>query len=121
MKLVLKFSVVYFSVLALNILAMTQVYANMTITQKLFKPVIQYQCGVELNESKLWKVSTYFMTEPNRMQLQKEVCECVSINALNDISTQDLLKATISEETKNAVAKQAALNSIKACILESKQ
>lgn len=109
------------TLLSLNIVFMTAAHANMTITQKVLKPVIQYQCEVELNTSKLWKFSTYLMTTPNQIQLKKEVCECVSINALNDISTADLLKATLSEQAKNAVAKQAALNSLKACILQSKQ
>lgn len=121
MKFGLRFKVASFILLSFNLLAMTEVHANMTVTQKLLQPVIQYQCDIELNESKLWKVSTYLMTAPNKAQLQKEVCACVSINALNDISTQDLLKATLSEEAKNAVAKQAALNSVRACILQAKQ
>lgn len=120
MKFSLKSGVISLGV-ALHLFAVTQSHANMTLTQKLLKPVIQYQCDVELNSSKLWKLSTSLMTTPNKTQLQKEVCECVATNALNDISTQDLLKATLSEEAKNAVAKQAVLNSVKSCILQSKQ
>lgn len=73
---------------------------SMTVTQKMLKPLIQYQCNQELKQSKLWKVSTYLMTDENKSNMQKEVCDCVSDNALNEIPTTDLVKATVSDEAK---------------------
>jgi len=33
------------------------------LTQKLLKPVVVYQCGVELEAARLWKVSTALLSE----------------------------------------------------------
>lgn len=97
-----------------------QACADSTLAQRALKPVIQYQCENELKQSKVWKVSTYLMSDLNKQKLQNEVCDCVSKNALNDIPAKDLVKATVSEEAKNELAKKAVLNSVKACVLELK-
>ena len=93
-------------------------HAERSLTQKALKPLIEYQCGQELKASKLWKVSTYFMQEQNKTQLQAEVCDCVGEHALKDVPAQTILKATVNEEAKNQLTRQALSNTLKACISE---
>ncbi len=42
------------------------------LTQKLLKPVVVYQCGVELEAARLWKVSTALLSEVKKNQLQMQ-------------------------------------------------
>lgn len=92
-----------------------------SVAKKMLKPVIKNQCAQELDQSKLWKVSTYLMSTSNKQQLAQDVCECVAENALTDISSKDLLRAMLDEEVKKQLTQKAVLNSVKACILESKE
>lgn len=108
------------SVLALFTSTFVQA-ADLSMTQRILKPVIQYQCEQELDGSKAWKVSTYLMSEERKSQLKKENCDCVSDHALKNIPAKDLLKATVNEEAKSAITKQAVLNSIQYCVIRSKQ
>ena len=94
------------------------IQAETSLAQKALKPVIEYQCGQELKDSKLWKASTYFMQPKNKAALEADVCECVGEQALKDVPTTTLLKATISEEAKNALTRQAISNTLKGCIGE---
>lgn len=96
----------------------THSQSDMSLTQKALKPVIAYQCGQELKESKIWKVSTYLMQDSNKAKLEHNVCNCVGEKALKDIPATTLLKATVSEEAKNQVARQAVANSLKGCVQE---
>jgi len=68
--------------------------ADMTLTQRTLKPVIEYQCAKELKASKFWTASTYFMQDST------------------------LLKATLDEEVKSKLTQQAIANSLKGCMTE---
>jgi|SRR5690606_13205589 len=96
----------------------THSHADMNLAQKALKPVIAYQCGQELKQSKLWKVSTYLMQDNNKARLERNVCDCVGEKALSDVPTSTLLKATVNEEAKNQLARQAVANSLKGCAQE---
>ena len=109
----------YIMAMSVAVLAFwTHSHADMSLTQKALKPVIAYQCGQELKDSKIWKVSTYLMQEANKAKLENNVCNCVGEKALKDIPATTLLKATVSEEVKNQVARQAVANSLKGCVQE---
>lgn len=95
--------------------------AQMSMTQKVLKPVIEYQCAAELKDSKLWKASTYFMQDTNKLKLQNEVCGCIGEHALENVPAKTLLQATINDEVKNQVVRQAMLNSLKGCLLAAKK
>lgn len=92
-----------------------------SVAKKMLKPLINKQCSQELDQSKLWKFSTYLMSASNKLQLQKEVCECIAEHALTDIPTKDLLLAVVDENIKNQVTEKAIINSAKGCILRNKQ
>ncbi|ATO20080.1 hypothetical protein BS636_10635 [Acinetobacter sp. LoGeW2-3] len=96
----------------------TNSHADMSLTQKALKPVIAYQCGQELKDSKVWKVSTFLMQDANKAKLEHNVCNCVGEKALKDIPATTLLKATVNEEAKNQLARQAVANSLKGCVQE---
>ena len=95
--------------------------SDTSVAKKMLKPVIKNQCAQELDQSKLWKVSTYLMSASKKQQVAQDVCECVAENALTDIPSKDLLRAMLDEEVKKQVTQKAVLNSVKACILQSKE
>ena len=92
--------------------------AEMTLTQRTLKPVIEYRCAKELNQSKFWKASTYLMQDANKAKLEHNVCSCVGEHALKDIPASTLLKATVDEEVKSKLSQQAIANSLKGCMTE---
>ena len=87
------------------------------LTQKLLKPVVVYQCGVELEATRLWKVSTALLSEEKRNQLQTKICGCVGENALKDIPATTLLHAVVDEQVKKQVVQQGVLNTLKGCVV----
>lgn len=94
------------------------VCADTSMTQKALKPLIEYQCGQELKDSKVWKMGTYFMAEANKQHLQQKVCGCVGEHALEGVPAKTLLKATVDEETKKELTRKAIANSLKGCMGE---
>lgn len=92
--------------------------SDASVAKKMLKPLINKQCGQELDQSKLFNATTYWMAANNKQQLHKQVCECVSEHALTDISTKDLVRAMIDDELKNQLIQKAVLNTVKACILK---
>ncbi len=94
----------------------TYSHADMSLTRKVLKPVIAYQCGEELKQSKLWKVSTYLMQDSNKAKLEHNVCNCVGEKALIDVPASTLLKAIVNEEAKKELTQKAITNSLKGCL-----
>ena len=93
-------------------------YNDLTITQKLLKPVVVYQCGIELEATRLWKVSTALLGEEKKNQLQTKICGCVGENALKDIPATTLLHAVVDEQVKKQVVQQGVLNTLKGCVVD---
>lgn len=115
MKTVLKIALFCASLICLSDAA-----AEPSAVQKMLKPYIELQCAAELKASNVWKASTYFMTERNKSQFGKDVCGCVSSNALNDVPAAALAHAAVSAEVKNQLIKKAMLNTAKSCIMQQK-
>jgi hypothetical protein len=114
-----KFMKKYIIAISVAVLAFwTHSHADISLTQKALKPVIAYQCGQELKDSTVWKVSTYLMQDANKAKLEHKVCDCVGEHALKDVPASTLLKATVNEEAKNQLARQAVANSLKGCVQE---
>ena len=90
-----------------------------SLTQKMLKPVLEQSCKSELNDSKIWQSAALFMSSERQSSVQKQICGCVSDNALKDVSAKDLAMASFSEEAKNSLIKQAVLNSVKGCAQEA--
>lgn len=86
-----------------------------TLTQKMLKPLIELQCQSELQQSKLWKASSLFMSETKQNHLQNSVCGCVSDHALDDISTKELVIASVNTSAKDKLIRQAVMNSLSGC------
>lgn len=86
-----------------------------TLTQKMLKPLIELQCQAELQQSKLWKASSLFMSETKQNHLQNSVCGCVSDHALDDISTKELVMASVNASAKDKLIRQAVMNSLSGC------
>ncbi len=89
-----------------------------SLTQKLLKPVIAYQCQSELKESKIWKAASWLMTLEQKQAHQDRICGCVSEHAMNNMNAKDVAQAMLDEEHKNRLVRQAVLNSLKGCISE---
>lgn len=92
--------------------------AQANLTQKMLSPVIEYQCKQELKQSKTWKVATFLMSDASKEKMQSNVCQCVGKHAVDDVKATDVLKASISEDAKNQLVRQAVLNSVKGCVSE---
>lgn len=105
----------------LALVCVGSVQAHQTPMQKLLKPVIEHQCALELKDSNLWKVSTYLMTDSNKLQFQNEVCRCVGENALNDVPATELAHAAVSTDAKNQLIHKAILNTVKGCVVQLKR
>jgi hypothetical protein len=86
--------------------------------QTVLQPVVKYQCHQELKTSKVWKAMTLLVGETKQQEWQNQACECISENALKDVPTETLLKATVNEDTKNELIRQAIANSLKGCMAE---
>ncbi len=67
MKKIIALLVVIFALFAVYLLK-----TDTGLTQKLLKPVVVYQCGVELESTRLWKVSTALIGEEKKNQLQNQ-------------------------------------------------
>ena len=97
--------------------------ASPSLTQKMLKPVIAYQCQQELNDSKLWTAASWLMTDAKKKTTQDSICACVSENALHDLGAKDVALALVNEDEKNRLVRKAVLNSLKGCaqtVLEPK-
>lgn len=88
---------------------------SQSLTQRLFKPIIMLKCDQELSESILWKGASMLMSQQQRNDNQKAICQCVSEHAMDDMSVQDLAKATINEDEKNRLISKAIANSLRGC------
>ncbi|MGR3976692.1 hypothetical protein FW754_03200 [Acinetobacter sp. 1207_04] len=98
--------------------ATNNVTKNQSVAQKMLKPLIEQQCGSELKANKIWQASSFFWSTSKQDHAQKKICGCVSENALNDVSSKDVLMATINESAKNKLIQNAVVNSIKGCTQE---
>ena len=110
MKYVLKL------VMLSGLFSMAAVGHSATFTQKIMRPVIEYQCHQKLEDSKLWRVSSVLMSTQYRQTLANQVCDCVAENALNDVSATELAAALVSEERKSQLVKQVVKNSLSICV-----
>lgn len=81
------------------------------------KPLIAYQCDQEIQNTKIWKNSAWLLSEEKRNELKKQACDCVGENALNNVSAETILKATVDDKVKDELIQQAMVNALKACVL----
>ena len=112
MKKIIGLLVVIFALVAVYLLK-----TDTGLTQKLLKPVVVYQCGIELEATRLWKVSTALLGEEKKNQLQTKIFGCVGENALKDIPATALLHALVDEQVKQQVVQQGVLNTLKGCVV----
>ncbi len=106
------------SVLAMSFLCFTSTAMadkSQSLSQKMLKPVIEYQCGQELNASKVWKGAAMFMNAQQKKDNQIAICECVSNHAMDNMSAKDLMTAAMNETEKNKLISKAVLNSLRGC------
>ena len=101
--------------------ATVHVNAQQSTAAKILKPVIERQCLVELKDSRIWKTTSYLMSDINKQVFEKEVCGCVGENALNDVGVMEIAQAMVTEEAKNELVHKATVNSIKGCVLQMKK
>ncbi|OTG91865.1 hypothetical protein B9T34_00495 [Acinetobacter sp. ANC 3813] len=102
------------------LMSLSHAAAGQTAMQKMLKPYIEQQCASELKDSNMWKASTFLMTDSNTSQFAKDVCGCVSTNALNDVPATELAHAAVSSDAKNLLIKKAMMNTLKSCVVQQK-
>ena len=89
------------------------------ITKTALKPVIEYQCKTELQETKVWKTAAIFMTEDEQQQSISQVRGCVSEHATDDVPVRELIHALVDEHAKNELASKAITNSVRGCVVKA--
>lgn len=94
----------------------TSGWAAPSLTQKVLKPVIAYQCQQELKESKIWRAASWLMTAEQKQSNQDSICGCVSDNAMNDMGAKEVALALFNEAEKDKLVRKAVMNSLKGCI-----
>ncbi|WP_164709191.1 hypothetical protein [Acinetobacter sp. B51(2017)] len=92
------------------------VSAAPSLTQKMLKPVIAYQCQQELKDSKIWRAASWLMTTEQKQSNQASICGCVSDNAMNEMGAKELALALVNEAEKDKLVRKAVMNSLKGCI-----
>ncbi|WP_086203305.1 hypothetical protein [Acinetobacter silvestris] len=88
---------------------------ELSLIQKMLKPLIEQQCASELKASKIWQASALFLSAAQQSRTQNKVCGCVSENAMRDISAKEILIASVNESAKNELMTRAVMNSLKGC------
>ena len=71
-----------------------------SLTQKILKPVVEQSCKTELNQSKIWQSTAFFVGKIRQTELQNQICTCVGHHALKDIPSKDLLNALVNQSAK---------------------
>ena len=105
----------------LSIVPLTVACANTdshVVRQTMLQPVIEQQCQRELKSSKVWRTASLLLSEAKQKNAQQSICGCVGKNALKDVSNQDLVMASVNEDSKNKVIRQAVMNSLTNCAQE---
>jgi uncharacterized protein (DUF305 family) len=95
------------------------VSAAPSLTQKMLKPVIAYQCQQELQQSKVWKAASWLMSAEQKQSNQDSICGCVSEHAMNDMGAKDVALALVNEAEKDKLVRKAVLNSLKGCVAQA--
>lgn len=86
-----------------------------SLTQKILKPVVEQSCKTELNQSKIWQSTAFFVGKIRQTELQNQICTCVGHHALKDIPSKDLLNALVNQSAKKKLTKQVVFNSLSGC------
>lgn len=73
-----------------------------SLTQKMLKPVVEQSCKTELNQSKIWQSTAFFVGKIRQTELQNQICTCVGHHALKDIPSKDLLNALVNQSAKKS-------------------
>jgi hypothetical protein len=95
------------------------VEAAPSLTQKVLKPVIAYQCQQELKQSKVWRAASWLMTAEQKQSNQASICACVSDNAMNEMGAKDIALALVNEAEKDKLVRKAVINSLKGCMAQA--
>ena len=90
-----------------------------SLTQKVLKPVIAYQCQQELKDSKVWRAASWLMTTEQKKSNQDAICGCVSEHAMNDMGAKEVALALVNEAEKDKLVRKAVLNSLKGCMAQA--
>ena len=104
------------SITVASLLLSMSASAAPSLTQKMLKPVIAYQCQQELQQSKIWRTASWLMTAEQKQSNQASICGCVSDNAMNEMGAKDLALALVNEAEKDKLVRKAVVNSLKGCI-----
>ena len=89
------------------------------LTKKILQPVVEYQCGKELEESKVWKTAVLFMNEEQQKKNLNTICACVGDHATNDVTVKEVFTAYFDEKEKDKLVSKAVVNSIRGCAEEA--
>lgn len=85
------------------------------IGMNIFKTAIDNKCRSELTQHNAWRIARLAMTQNQEQVLQTKICSCVSEQAPQHVSFNDVAQAAIDTEYRSKLATRVVLKSLQSC------
>ncbi|WP_230655923.1 hypothetical protein [Psychrobacter sp. I-STPA10] len=85
------------------------------IGMNIFKVAIDNKCRSELSQHKAWRIARMAMTQNQENVLQNKICGCVSEQAPQHITFNDMAQAIIDSEYRTKLATKVVVKSLQSC------
>ena len=85
------------------------------IGMNIFKTAIDNKCRSELSQHNAWRIARVAMSQNQEEALQTKICGCVSEQAPQHVSLNDVAKATIDTQYRSQLATKVVIKSLQSC------
>ena len=85
------------------------------IGMNIFKSAINNKCRSELTQHNAWRIARIAMSQNQEEVLQTKICGCVSEQALQHVTFNDVAKATMDTQYRSKLATKIVLKSLQSC------
>ena len=81
----------------------------------ILKTAIDNKCRSELSQHNAWRIAQLAMTQNQEEALQTKICGCVSEQAPQHVTFNDMAQATIDPQYRSKLATKVVLKSLQSC------
>ena len=85
------------------------------IGMSVLKGAIDNQCRIEIEKQPAWRVASVVMSSDQKEAIQSKVCGCVSEQAPQHVTFNDMAQATIDPQYRSKLATKVVLKSLQSC------
>lgn len=85
------------------------------IGMNILKTAIDNKCRSELSQHNAWRIAQLAMTQNQEEALQTKICGCVSEQAPQHVTFNDMAQATIDPQYRSKLATKVVLKSLQSC------